>query len=361
LNDDGKLAEAYRHQANTLGMLGQYQEALQTYEKALGAARQAGNRRIEALTLGMTALCLARQDRMEAAAASAEAALAQARLLEDESILVRVLTNAAVFYMDNGDLARGAELLDEQIAINHRRGNRLGEAVGLSNLGYIYIQLGLCDRAIAALERSLELSASVGHRQYAAYGRLNLGLAHIYHGDPSMAQQVLGECAPSLEALQDIFGQAARQLYSGLAQELSGQPDGARECFVRARKAFAEIGVHGNAHDARAGTARSSLAQGQVEAAQRDATSVWSYLDKQGPAAMEFPVLAYLTCADVFEAAGRQRVARRAIEGGYEELMRRADRIGDASWRRSFLESVPEHRRLAETVARGEQCLTGGQ
>jgi hypothetical protein len=63
---------------------------------------------------------------------------------------------------------------------------------------------------------------------------------------------------------------------------------------------------------------------------------------------MEFPVLAYLTCADVFKAAGGHKTANRAIEAGYSELMRRADRVGDTGWRRSFLEQVPEHRRLME-------------
>jgi predicted ATPase len=348
MNEDGKLAEAYQRQANTLGMLGQYHEALQTYEKALEAARRAGNDRVEALTLGMTALCLARLDRMEDAATSAEAALAQARALEDENILVRNLTNAAVFYGDYGDLARGTELLDEQIAINHRLGNRLGEAVGLSNLGYNYIQLGQYDRAIPALERSLKLSASVGHRQFSAYGRLNLALGYIHHGDPGTARQVLGRCESTLKALQDRFGQAACQLYSGLARESSGELDGADECFAKAAKTFWEIGVHGSANDARAGLARCSLAQGRLVAAMQHAREVWDHLRADGSGVMEFPVLAYLTCVDVLEAAGDHRTARRALDAGYQELMQRADRVGDADWRRSFLEQVPEHDRMVE-------------
>jgi hypothetical protein len=84
---------------------------------------------------------------------------------------------------------------------------------------------------------------------------------------------------------------------------------------------------------------------------------VWDHLKTDGSGAMEFPVLAYLTCADVFEATRRQKAARRALKAGYQELVHRADRVGDADWRRSFLEQVPEHRRLVERwqQARGVQ------
>jgi predicted ATPase len=57
MKDDGRLAEAYQRQANTYSIIGEFQKALQTYGKALGAARRTDNHRVEALTLGLTALC----------------------------------------------------------------------------------------------------------------------------------------------------------------------------------------------------------------------------------------------------------------------------------------------------------------
>ena len=63
---------------------------------------------------------------------------------------------------------------------------------------------------------------------------------------------------------------------------------------------------------------------------------------------MEFPVLAYQTCADLFTAVGELGRCRAAIEKGYHELRNRAEKIGDADWHTSFLENVPEHRRITE-------------
>ena len=63
---------------------------------------------------------------------------------------------------------------------------------------------------------------------------------------------------------------------------------------------------------------------------------------------MEFPTRAYLTCADVFEALGEAEPAHAAIEAGYHEVIRRADRISNADWRESFLDRVPEHRAIID-------------
>jgi class 3 adenylate cyclase/tetratricopeptide (TPR) repeat protein len=348
MEDESKLAEAYHRQASTLSIVGEYHKALHTYEQALATSRRAGNQRIEVLTLGLMAVCLTWLDEREAASARAEEALESARALGDEETLARILTNVSVYYGESGDLGRGTQLLDEQVAINHRLGNRLGEAVGLSNLGYNYVQLGQYPQAISALERSLELAASVGHRMHEAYGRLNLALAHVRNGDPGQAQQILGACFPSLGAVQDRFGQAACQSYSALAKEASGELQKAAECFSKARDTFEEIGVIPYAQDASAGLARCSLAEGHLDMASQHIDRVWPFLTEHGTASMEFPVMAYLTCADVFEALGRLDISAQAIEDGYAELMQRAARVDDVVWRTSFLENVDEHHRITE-------------
>jgi hypothetical protein len=61
---------------------------------------------------------------------------------------------------------------------------------------------------------------------------------------------------------------------------------------------------------------------------------------------MEFPVLAYETCANVYLASGQILLAQLVIKAGYDELMVRANKISLPEWRRSFLEQVPEHQRI---------------
>ncbi len=346
MRDDGKLAEAYRRQGYALGLTGQYRDELLTYEKALAAARRAGNREIEALVLGLMVVCQTRLGEMQLAAETATEALARAQELGDEGILVRNLTNVAVFYTEGGDIAESTRLLEQQVAINHRLGIREGEVVGLTNLGYNYLMLGLYPEGITTLERSVVLCEAIGHRHYDVFSRLNLGLAYIRIGEVCEAQRTLAGCLPELVDMNNLFGQAAGQSYLALAKEHSGEIEGALQLFSKARATFEDIGVPGYAHDALAGLARCLLTQRRLEEVGQHVAELWDYLAQGGAEGMEFPVMAYQTCADVFDALGDTERARAALEAGYGELVARADKISDAEWRRSFLENVPEHRSI---------------
>jgi predicted ATPase/class 3 adenylate cyclase len=346
LKDDDKLAAAYQHQGYSLGIVGQYQEQLEAYQMALDASRRAGNRRLEAILLGQEVEGLTRLGREERAGRVAEEALALAREIGDENVLVRNLTNASLFFSEYGDIGRAAQLLENQVAINSRLANHEGEAVGLSNLGYNYVRLGMYDRAIDALKRAVELALGIGHRLHAAYGRLNLALAYLRNGDLDRAVDALEASIPALKALHDRFGQAAAQCYTALVREVSGEHARAAECFATAHATLVEIGVQGGAHDAAAGLVRCLLALGRIHEARQEAEALWEHLSDNGPGGMEFPVLAFQTCADLFDSVGDLERSRTAVEQGYRELLDRAEKIGDPAWRYSFLENVPEHRTI---------------
>jgi tetratricopeptide (TPR) repeat protein len=346
LQDDAKLADAYRRKGFTIGLMGRYAEELAVYEEGLAAARRAGDPKLEALILGLQVACLSRMGKMQRAAVTAEEALARAEDLGDEETLLRNLTNVAFFYTEYGDLAKGARLLERQVRIIHHLGNREGESAGLANLGYNYVQLGLYPEAIEVLARAIDLAAAIGHRLYHLYGCLNLGLAHVRNREAEAALQVLGRCVQELETLHDRFGHAAVQSYMGLAEELSGDAEQALHYFTGARATLRDIGVPGYARDALAGTIRCELALGCSDEAYLHTEALWRHLLEEGAQGMEFPILAYETCANVFEASGDSEHACLAVDKGYGELMERAGKIGDEEWRKAFLENVPEHRRL---------------
>ncbi len=348
LDDDDKLSQAYQLRGYCLGLVGQYQDELKAYEKALAAARRAGNRGVEAEVLGQKVLCLTRLGHADQARQTAAEALACAQQVGDDNVLVRNLTHVSVFYSEYGDLGRGAQLLEQQVAISHSLADQQMEGAGLINLGYRYVQLGMNAQAIEQLKRGIELTLGIGHRQRGAYGRLNLALAHLRNGELNSALLELEAAIPELEALQDRFGQAAGQCYLALVKEAAGEHAGAHECFARAQATLTDIGVIGCAFDATAGTVRCLLALGQIEEARQQVEGLWKHLAESGPYGMEFPVLAYLTCADLFVVVGDVERSRTAVEKGYGELLDRAEKIGDQAWRSSFLENVPEHRTITE-------------
>ncbi|HKZ83988.1 MAG TPA: adenylate/guanylate cyclase domain-containing protein [Anaerolineae bacterium] len=345
--DDGRLAEAHYRHALSLDLSGGLREALNAYDTALATARRANSLELEALLLSQKAIGQNRLGEIDGAAAAAREALSQAQQVA-EATAAKVLNNLAVYFVESGDLARAAQLHSQQAAVDRRLGDRGAEADALMNLGYDYVLMGMYDQGRAALEQSLGLYQQIGNRRGRAYALLNLGLAHWRSGDTRAAQQVLEQVQSELGAVGDTFGRAAGLSYLALALEQAGEVDSAHRRFERARDLFIEMGVHGYGADASAGLARCARAQGNQDEARRRADEVWAHLQQHGSQGMEFPIRAYLTCAEIFESLDESNRSHAAVEEGYRDLIRRAQKISNFEWGKSFLENVPEHRALLE-------------
>ncbi len=348
MDDDERRVEAFHRQALCANAASDLQTARQLLEAAVAAARRAGHSRLEARELGFFAAVQTRLGEMETARAAAAEALARARTLGDEATLASVASIVAVHFAESDDVARGSELFKEAAALAHRIGNRNLEADALSNLGYSYVLLGLYRQGRAMLEQALAVNEASGARGRRAYNLQNLGLAYFRTGDGHSARRVLDESIREFTVLGQTFGRAASLSYLALELEHSGDVAGAARRFREAADTFTEIGSPGLVQFARAGLARCALAQGQLDEARQAVTEVWNYLREYGASGIEFPVWAYQTCADGFDALGDAENAQPALDAGYRELMTRADKISNPEWRRSFLENVAEHRAIVE-------------
>jgi hypothetical protein len=94
--------------------------------------------------------------------------------------------------------------------------------------------------------------------------------------------------------------------------------------------------------EATAGLARVALAQGHLGLARQHADAVASFL-KQDSALAENPFRTFQTYIEVYLALNEHELAREMAEIAIRELARRADRIEQLEWRKSFLENVPEN------------------
>ncbi|HEX9091063.1 MAG TPA: tetratricopeptide repeat protein, partial [Anaerolineales bacterium] len=343
--DDFHLAEAYYRQGYYLGVSGQYQKEYEAYVSGLAAAVRAHDRKREAMILGLKVFCEVRLGDLATVAQTAVEALQCAEELGDDEVLARILTNVSSFYTETGDIGQTTQLLERGLSIIRRIGNIEGEVIGLSNLGYAYILLGMTDEAIPALQRCIKLAQAIDHRSFRVYGSLNLGLAHLRGDDPTLAVTELEQCLVEFEAMNDVVDHSTCQTYTAMAKERIGRISEALVGFERAARKLVEIGTIGYAYDAKAGIARCLLARNDLEAAKQLAAQLWDYL-QQGKVGMEFPLLGYETCADIFEVTGEAPMARRIIEAGFQELMIRANRISLPKLRQSYLERVPEHQRI---------------
>jgi len=346
--DDNWLAEAYYRAGYHLAISGEDREALKMYETALASAERAGNKKLETLILGTKTISLTRLGEIEAASASAEEALSRARALEDAPTLARTITNVALFHAEIGNIGRALELLEQQVGLTRMLGDRFGESIGLNNLGYNFLILGQYQKGLEILQQSLALTTAIGAKRISAYNRLNQALAHWRLGNGQAARPILAQAIADMAAVEDNFGQAAGYSYLAHVMESAGETDVAGQYFGEAKKALDQIGAHAYVNDALAGLARIELVQGRVETASQYCQEVAAYIEEHGAKGLEFPILAYTSCARVFQAAGELEAARMAVEAGYAELMDRASKIDDPIWRQSLLDNVPEHREITE-------------
>jgi tetratricopeptide (TPR) repeat protein len=259
-----------------------------------------------------------------------------------------VLSNLAVYYVESGDLARAAQLHQEQAAISQRLGERDNQANALMNLGYDYLCLGMYEAGRDALEQSLRLFETFGARREMAYARLNLGLIYWRSSDLPAALNLLKSVQPELATLGDTFAEAAGLSYLAIMLEQIGEMCEAQQQFEAARSMFTQAGIRGYAADALAGLVRCALALQDLDTARRCTAELWNYLQRQGTQGMEFPLRAYLTCVEAHTVFGESDNARAAIKAGYDELIARAEKISRVEWGQSFLFNVPEHRTIIE-------------
>ena len=351
MNDDERLAEAYHRVGYSFFLAKDERQAILAYEKALELARRAGVHDLEALTEGL--LCFSLTDIGERAAAGEAAirALSLAQSCGDETVCAMVMTNIAYHYGFSGDLSQAVKFQLQQVEIVRRLSNLYGETIGLLNLGYYYILLGMYEQGVPVLEQALQRAEAISSRQNIDLVRINLSLAYWRMGRSHESQDLLRQINLEMIEESDTFYRAISASYLGLVLEHTGEIGEACRHFGYAASQLRPMKMMGYLHDALAGQARCAIALGSMGEAAEFAEEVWGYLCSEKGNGMEFPHLAYLTCAGVFTSLGDPQRARAAIIQGCQDLSERAARISDPEWRRSLLENVPENRKLLEEFA----------
>ena len=153
-----KVAEVHYHQGAFHENLGDHQGALESFKHALVGAREAGDQRLVGLVLAFMVVNTTRLGDQESAATLALEALSLLDQIEEDESRARILTNVAFYYNESGDIGKAAELYQRQIELTRHMGNKFGEAVGLGNLGFVYLKLGLFEEGREALEQASQIT-----------------------------------------------------------------------------------------------------------------------------------------------------------------------------------------------------------
>jgi class 3 adenylate cyclase/tetratricopeptide (TPR) repeat protein len=352
MQDDRLLAIANQRLGYSKTKTWDQRGSLEAFETSLAAARRIGDQDTAAVTMSISALIRLRLGDMDGARVAIEGALALIDTCQDEISIAQVITNASACCAETGNLSRAVELAQQQVEITHRLSNLAGEAFGLLNLGYLYLQLGLYQEGLEALAQSFYRAETIGARHTSAHARLNLALANWRLGQNAAARQILEELLPVTEGLGDMFGFAVCHTYLGLAYETEEDYAAARQHYEKASQDLRTLGMQGYLNDALAGLVRCAMNQEDQQTVNQTMDELWAYLEQEHGLGLEFPQLAFLTCARACAWLGQQDQSGVVIERAYHTLQQRAQKISETNWRSMYLEAIPEHR---EVVAVYEQ------
>lgn len=155
--------------------------------QALASARQAQDRRAEAMALRLLGIASHRDGRPGEAQRHYEAALALHDELNDRLQRGVVLANLANLQMEHGRLAEARATYDAALAIHREVGNRAAEGTSLGNLATLLHELGHLDQARAAYDAALAIHREAGSRLQEALMLCNLGILVNQQGEPQLA------------------------------------------------------------------------------------------------------------------------------------------------------------------------------
>ncbi len=325
--------------------LGEKDAARDAELHALQLRRDLGDKASEAASLINLALIAQDVGDSETAWNYRQAALLLTRAVGDRAAEALNMSTIGMGHLMKGDYASALNSLKQALRLNQTMGNRLREAECQNILGAVCRDLGDFAQARGYFEKALAIQEAIGNRSYATYTYLNLGYV-LLNVDPQRAKQ---DFETALKyATETGNREAEAYAYSYLALFCEHQQDwnAARRYYAAALPICRELQAWPSVIEGTAGLARIALQQGEIQLARQYGDICWNHLQSKGSDGIEFPMLVYLTCYDVYSAGAGYDAARQVLEAAHRLLVSRSDLVRDTVFQDGMLQGIPENKRV---------------
>ena len=241
--------------------------ALSEFERALAIFRAAGDRRGEAITVGLIGNCYKRLGDFARAEEHLLRALRMKQQIGDRSEEAKTLSHLGLLYWEKAEYPKAIEAYEKAIAVGHELSDPLLEGSARNNLGLVYDELGDYRRSRAEFEHALELYQGTDFDRGKADAIGNLGGQFLLLGRYAEALRYYKEALALDERAKALSGMSFDLTNIGLCQTGLGQVDEALQSFDRAITLARKGALHKEEADALKGKG-SALAQvGKYDAA----------------------------------------------------------------------------------------------
>ncbi len=288
-------------------------------------------------------------------------ALDEARRLGLRAVEARLLSALSVAADLEDDQLRSLDLDRQGLLIHRETGDRVNEAISLSNLGVGWLKLGNLVRARRELEAALPLLRANGDRAIEGGALFTLSVLALWQGDDARALRLARQALDIAQAAQARDVAVIAALCLGDAELTVGRLAEAQQTYAQAHAQALEIGSAWQ-HDAEAGLARVALANGDTSAALAALQALLVHPSDIALDGTEEPRRIELTCHVVLACVGDPRADYWLVRA-HTALMAQADAIarsgnvGDSgrsgtALRQGFLHNIPWHREIVVAWAK---------
>ena len=214
--------------------IGERQQALGYYDRALRLMRETANRAGEALTLRDIGVLYYNLDENARAFQYMEQALGLQRTLGKPAALATTLFSLGELYRYRGNAGKARPYFEEALGLARGQGDKKTQAEVLSSLAMLDLKAGELAGAGARLEEALALRKEVGEPRGVASTLTRRGLSLQAAGETARAREAFREAAGMFAAVKYRGGEAyARQVLALLERE-QGDLAAAEEAMARA-------------------------------------------------------------------------------------------------------------------------------
>jgi CHAT domain-containing protein/Tfp pilus assembly protein PilF len=241
--------------------------ALPVFEHALALYEAAGDRRGEAITLGLIGNCHKKFGDFPKALDYLGRALALKREIGDRLEEGKTLSNIGLVYWEMGDYPTAIDHLTRSIAVAREIGDRQLEGAALNNLSLVYDELGDYRRSLEQYQRVLEIYRGTKFERGESDTLGNIGGVYLLLGQYKEALRYYQQSLAISERLK-LKASASQDLGNlALCYQGLGQIQQAIDDFDRALQLAREAGLKKEEADWLKGKAGTLVRQGKYAAA----------------------------------------------------------------------------------------------
>ena len=321
--------------------------ALPLYERALEAFRAAGDRRGEAITLGLMGNCRKRFGEYDEALELLSTALEMKRQLGERAEEGATLSHLGLVYWELGEYQVAIERFESSSEIAREVGDAELEGANLNNLSLVYDELGEYERSLEQYQQALDVYRGVDFPRGESDTLGNMGGVHLLLGHYREACELYRQSLAIGEREGLKYSMSVDRGNLALCQLGLGRVEEALADFDRALALTRQIGAHQDEAYWLSGKGRALVGLGRYDEGLslfRESVERYEEMGARGEmieALHELGAL-YVRLGDL---ASAEVNLRRAVETAREIGSARAvtlglQALGDLEWRRGHEEQA---------------------